>query len=423
MNSNIDKNRRFFFIFLISISSLPLISVLLPRAMTFAPAIIGLIFYLFIVLTKKEKISLNKQYIIIAAIITAICTTSSLWSEHSAEVLIKSLKTAAVLFGNIFIISLCMKLPSLSQRYSININSMAWIFPAMLTLAALLASEELFMAMPLYRIAHNFPADYHFNTSVINRGAVNIVLCSFAAISMIRFWNADKWKKWSLGVIMISSILLMLSLTQAQSAQLAFAVGVFTYIAFPHSWKRAYTALAVIITILFMSAPWLSQYTFSHLASDVNSSSWLSQGYAANRMEIWDFVSRYGLEKPILGHGMEATRYVESFNHQHLYHKEDSVLHPHNAIIQIWVEFGLVGSLIFCAILIYVINSISRLPKENARTAISLFLSTMVIASISYGLWQSHWIGVILYVLEIGIITSAIIANSTMGKQLHTNSQ
>src|SRR5436190_23671517 len=80
---------------------------------------------------------------------------------------------------------------------------------------------------------------------------------------------------------------------------------------------------------------------------------WLGYGqaFANNRLEIWDFVSRYALRHPLHGFGIEATRAVEAFDSQQIYQKKATILHPHNFAIQMWIEFGLIGGLLAAAMM------------------------------------------------------------------------
>lgn len=386
------RQRDFTFYFLLAFSSLPLISVLLPRFMTFCPSLVGLAAYAYLAYTRRAFLPLSRSYVLISAAIGLLCAVSALSSTTPYDVVEKALLTTILLLSAVFLIAVCASLnPDRLRQY-------AWIFPAMLTLAALVGAFELFFKMPLYQMLHEAPEGRKIHTAEINRGAVNIVLSAFAVFSLVR---TEEAKKCSVAVpilILNAAIVLMLALSQAQVAQLAFAAGLALYFLYPTGWKPGYALLAGIICVLILSAPWLAQWMFATLAAEAQSLPWLKSGYAGARMEIWDFTSRYALQSPLTGHGMDATRGVESFDHQRLYHKEDSVLHPHNFALQLWVDFGLAGALAACALISWLIWQIRRLEPVLARPALVTLLLTILVAAISYGLWQSHWIGVMLYI-------------------------
>lgn len=189
----------------------------------------------------------------------------------------------------------------------------------------------------------------------------------------------------------------MLGATESQSGQLALFVGLLFFYGFPYRHRFFYGILGVVIVVLLLSTPHLARWMFETLAAPATQSAWLSKGYAANRMEIWDFVSSYALESPWVGHGLEATRYVRSFKDSMLYHDKASVLHPHNFAVQLWVEFGLTGVLFGSAFFAFLLWKIStRLPAQ-ARVSLTVLMTATTAAAISYGLWQSWWMGLFVF--------------------------
>ena len=69
-------------------------------------------------------------------------------------------------------------------------------------------------------------------------------------------------------------------------------------------------------------------------------------------------------------------------------------LHPHNAILQIWIELGLVGAVIFALFLgsiFLAIKKVSNSPWE-AATCYGMMVSGLTISGLSYGIWQSWWL-------------------------------
>lgn len=393
-------NRDFTFYFLLAFSCLPLISVLLPRFMTFCPSLVGLAGYAYLAYARNQILPLNRTYLIISLALGALCAFSALSAQNPDDVLEKALLTTLLLLSAVFLIAVCRSLnPEKVKEHS-------WLLPAMLTVAALVGAFELFLKMPLYQLLHEAPEGRKIHTAEINRGAVNIVLCSFGAFSLLQLCGKEKRLRLLSSLALATAIVLMLALSQAQVAQLAFVAGLALYFLYPVRWKPGYPLLAAGICLLILSAPWLAQWMFATLAADAQTLPWLKSGYAGARMEIWDFTSRYALQSPLTGHGMDATRSVESFDHQRLYHKEDSVLHPHNFAIQLWVDFGLAGAVAACALISWLIWQIRRLEPAVARPALIALLLTLLVAAISYGLWQSHWIGVMLYVCALVILLS-----------------
>jgi O-antigen ligase len=70
-------------------------------------------------------------------------------------------------------------------------------------------------------------------------------------------------------------------------------------------------------------------------------------------------------------------------------------LHPHNNAIQLWLELGLPGALIGVALIAVLLRRLAAPDLEpGVRTvALAALAAALVIACLSYGLWQGWWLG------------------------------
>ena len=98
-----------------------------------------------------------------------------------------------------------------------------------------------------------------------------------------------------------------------------------------------------------------------------------------HRLIIWSYAKEKILEKPLLGHGAFSAKFVGE-DHKIIdpnNNKEISVipLHPHNNLVQLWLELGLLGVIAFYYF-IYCI--ISRLESYDGK---KFYLSVMPIIS------------------------------------------
>jgi len=68
-------------------------------------------------------------------------------------------------------------------------------------------------------------------------------------------------------------------------------------------------------------------------------------------------------------------------------------LHPHNGVLQAWLELGVVGALAVAAILILVVGGIERVARRNRAAAplFALFSTGALIFGSTFGAWQSWW--------------------------------
>ena len=75
-----------------------------------------------------------------------------------------------------------------------------------------------------------------------------------------------------------------------------------------------------------------------------------------HRTYIYDFVIQNISDKPILGWGIGVSRSLPGSQEQITELKRELLpLHPHNSILEIWVELGLVGALALAILIHFII--------------------------------------------------------------------
>lgn len=120
-----------------------------------------------------------------------------------------------------------------------------------------------------------------------------------------------------------------------------------------------------------------------------------------HRLIIWSYVKEKILEKPFFGHGFLSSRHINSEvkETKSTTRYELIPLHPHNSILEIWLELGLLGVIIFFIfihILLKRINNFDVINHKVATVAIISFFQILFVGQISFSFWQSWWIAVIL---------------------------
>jgi O-antigen ligase len=123
---------------------------------------------------------------------------------------------------------------------------------------------------------------------------------------------------------------------------------------------------------------------------------------AAHRLAIWRFTSDRIAEKPILGWGMDASRAMPGGNGRaDVYMKlppsfnlsgNVMPLHPHNAILQWWIELGIVGAILgagsFGSIAWRAGTGVRQTSRGVALAAIATAIPPLLL---SFGIWQAWW--------------------------------
>jgi len=125
-----------------------------------------------------------------------------------------------------------------------------------------------------------------------------------------------------------------------------------------------------------------------------------------HRIEMWGYVSEKIAEKPVLGHGFDASRTFDrvydgmSVNGKP-YEQTIISLHPHNSGLQIWVETGAIGALLFCFFLILMRNKLIRYIENDPYSATYIagyIAAALTICTLTYGVWQEWWWGALIMI-------------------------
>lgn len=280
------------------------------------------------------------------------------------------------------------------------------LFPLGVLAGGLACLLDLYGAGWLYRQMNGLdvmPADMTY--SQFNRG---VMIFTFSLLGVWPCLLSPVWQGRS-KILMIGALALaagfVIAGTSSQSAQMALVLAVIMMALFPVSRPKACYALAGFVVLALAAAPVAAQILFDMLAPTIESAPWLKDGYAASRLEIWNFIAARALQSPWIGFGAEATRVITDFETQRLYHPDSFVLHPHNFALQVWIEFGALGALVCAGFLCDIIRRIWRLPGRLTRqVALGVFVAIISSAATSYGLWQGWWIGT--FFMMIGIVTA-----------------
>ena len=131
-----------------------------------------------------------------------------------------------------------------------------------------------------------------------------------------------------------------------------------------------------------------------------------------HREMIWSYTANEIKKDLLLGKGLSSSRKIgeehqitfvekifdtQSYLNSHLEKKNFSAipLHPHNNTLQIWLELGLIGCLLF--LLLYLLlwkklaEKISKYSTKNIFLILP-FIGVLYINQISFGLWQTWWL-------------------------------
>ncbi|MCD8563098.1 MAG: O-antigen ligase family protein [Alphaproteobacteria bacterium] len=392
----------------------PIVAAMVPRALSFLPGVIlilGICGYFF---NTRKRPLLSIKPLIYTSCVSLLCLISVLWSPFQEETLMRAGKIVLVLTGNGLLLSYILARPIERLRY------FPLIFISAFFVGLALLANELFWdgaIMDLYHALTESTGDFKY--SDLNRGIVAAALCTPAAFALASFTITDSYKRWAVYAVMALLLTFIGFLTYCQSYHVAMAVMIFFFFLFPVKREWAWLVLAMVLSALIFITPLMVQYLFHALPPLIKDIHWFQYSYALQRLEIWDYVSRYAMQNPLTGFGVEITRMV-TFDTQELYQSGNMVLHPHNFAVQIWVEFGVVGATCASLFLLYLLDAMRKLPPLMARMCLASLGGCMAVGSTGYGIWQGWWLGTFILVAGYCLIVTKIYAARVVSNNTET---
>lgn len=365
---------------------LPVVGILFPRALAFAPGVVALVGIAAFRLMNGKFPALSRGALGLALGVFLLMVVSALWALDADGALSRAFKTLGVMLGGALFFSMAR------QEAMPGLKIFRRFFPVAVIIAGLICALDLSHGGRLHHVLHPDQAETGpENMFYLNRSAVVFILCLLPALFIARDEKAG-WRRYLPGAL-LAVCAAALWQTNSQSAQLGFVLAAVFYFLFPYARQKAWTGLKILLCALLLAAPFLAQLMYQYLPPLAVEISWLQQGYAASRMEIWDFVARRALEQPFWGFGTEATRRITDFDTAQIYQRGTEILHPHNFALQIWIEFGLLGVIPAAGFFTWLIGRVRRAGENAARLFLPALFAGIAMAATSYGLWQGWWLG------------------------------
>ena len=223
----------------------------------------------------------------------------------------------------------------------------------------------------------------------------------------------------------VAVVLLLLTRLENASSVLGVVLGAIVFLFAAINLRRTLRFLSVLVVAGGLAAPFLSAEigkspSFESVAAQLQASH-------LHRLFIWQFAGERVLERPLWGWGLDSSRAmpghavdlaaeIKALNpaadNRGAGVRNDPLeampLHPHNAILQLWLELGLPGALIGLAAAVFALHSVARLGfgRWEAAAAAALVVTALVVALLSYGIWQVWWMS-ILWLAGGGLLTLA----------------
>lgn len=314
------------------------------------------------------------------------------------------------MLGGLILIAAVRALPAQSLLRINRVTLAGFVLGAILALADILSGYDISQAINIYKQGGEWSS--YMPGFVINNGITVLAVLLWPAL--LYLGQKGRHGLSALAVLAMGVIAVQGSNFAAVVALAAGAAGFTVAYYFP---RRIHQLTAMGLTALLLGAPFALQALPDARTIGKDLPEMSVSVYP--RLVIWQYASNRVMENPVLGHGIRTSRELnrETEPIDFLFRYQGKVetgntkaipLHPHNGVVQMWLELGGIGAVIGLAVLLSILSSIERITASPSTKALlyAAFLSSVCLISVSYGLWQSWWLSLLW--LQGGLVLSAI---------------
>ncbi len=236
----------------------------------------------------------------------------------------------------------------------------------------------------------------------LNRGFSYILILFWPLAGYMATQAAKTGRQKLILALFVVVILLALALTHSRASQMGAAVSLVVF-ALAFFSSKVTTWLLGATSVLLLGWPFYAQYYFTRLHEHmaVLPRSWY------HRIEIWDYFSYRIQESPLVGHGLGVAHELDWLSpHGALYEvMSKAASHPHNAIVQLWVELGVGGLAFFAVAALGLLKGLQNLPQSLRPYALACFGLVLSLLLFAYNFWtDSLWAAMALTMLAFAAV-------------------
>lgn len=236
----------------------------------------------------------------------------------------------------------------------------------------------------------------------LNRGFSYLIMLFAPLCGYLAFGVQNRLHGRGLLLAFLAVVVGCLFVTHSRAAQMGFAVASVVFVAalvLPNVTRWGLAALSVLSALW----PWAASYVYMnwhHIVFQLPRS-WV------HRVEIWDNLYFRILESPLFGHGLGSTDKLDWLAPHGAMQAFTGgpAAHPHNAMVQLWVDMGLWGAGLGVLTLLLVLKAIGRLSLKLQALALATFAYAYSLLMSAYNLWtDSLWGALALTVFAFAVV-------------------
>jgi O-antigen ligase len=135
---------------------------------------------------------------------------------------------------------------------------------------------------------------------------------------------------------------------------------------------------------------------------------------AGHRLLIWSFAGDRIAERPLAGWGLDSSRAMPGGADPIRMGETWLPLHPHNAALQVWLELGVPGAVLFALLAALVWGALGRVewPRRFTAAAGASLAIAFVGCFGTYGIWQEWWLGTLAFSLFLILVMAEVVISA-----------
>ncbi|MBT3766566.1 MAG: O-antigen ligase family protein [Rhodospirillaceae bacterium] len=399
------------------------LAIFMPKSLAPLFVVTSLLILGFHVSKQRVFPKLPPKQLVLFLVASIWALTSSIWSIAPDETLSLILPLSATFFAGLVISSVASNF-SATETETFSKFLVVGFF-----IGIIILTIEIITPLLLTQYLHSVILGKGFDTTIRARGfgAENFYK-NGVTIAALLFWPclAILWNRFgrfaALALTLVLTFIFFIS--GSLSAFVALVTGVVAALGFLVFKGKAINIYIIAVVLATFAAPLIPQ-----ALPDTRELSKIAPRFPDSvfpRIVIWKYAASIIAEDPISGKGLDTARVVSRNTKVIKFFGQNGggrvtpgiPLHPHNTILQIWVELGLVGAIIFGLIMITILRQVGRLKCDVSisTSVIGMFFTTFFVANVSYGIWQSWWQSAIW--LNVAFIVLLAKANNSQGDRI-----
>ncbi|WP_068430433.1 O-antigen ligase [Magnetospirillum sp. XM-1] len=345
----------------------------------------------------KVWMAFPRSLSVILALICGWAALTSFWAVDPARSMFSAAQLGLNTFAGVVLVGAARRLDNQGIR-RVGAAMLAGIVLGMVLFVVGLVSGRRIAAL-LVSLESGDSYPYRLAIQVFNRGVTVTGLMAVPVLAML--WVQGRRRAASVAGLL--GVAMMLA-AKALATKVLLVIDVLALVAFRRPSRSMGIGLGAFLASLAILVP----LGTSMLPTPQVSADWSFLPYSSHhRLTIWGFVTARIQERPVLGWGMDSARAIPGGEDDQIVYfeyprgsgnrlpvtEQKLPLHPHNAVLQWWLELGGVGALLF-AVLLARLGPLAVGAGRSTALAVcagALVVGVTVISSVSFGFWQSWW--------------------------------